>query len=503
MPPDAPPQQDQTLSILKENIDWMRAEVNKPVKPDDSLEKIQQMRETYDAVADRREQGAQQMLTEKDRLVAEQKALADHRVEEARERERKAEEKAQMALEATQEKIAEANTEMRRLQEEKEHLRTETAKVQTEMTDKMNERVHEVKQSSDELLIALLTNAQTTSAQQINTTVQAYDQRLATSEASHQTALQNLQQSYENRIKALETFFQSQIETAKQMAIAREQQLTAETTGLRGENKRLSERLDDARDRLMQEIQRVAKTADPLEQLGKMEGILGSLGGIREALGGGGGAGGGEIGEGLDNPALAMFGALGDKLLSVVPHVTEAITAVKNAPQPGMAPQLPPAQPPQQRPHPQQRPPQQAPRPQGPPPQGMAGPPQRPPQPRLPPRRPPQPQVKIDKGELQKAIFFINNVLQRAPVSPPEELAKGAISVVDNAVLVELAKRRPDKVIAELDGAGILTGAAASPEGREYVSALLVELRKLLITKSVPVAQDPVPDPVPDQGEEI
>jgi len=354
-----------------------------------------------------------------------------------------------------------------------------------------------VQASGNELLIALLTNAQNTSATQLGTTVQAYDQRLATAEATHQAALQNVTMSYENRLKALETFFQSQVETSKQMAIAREQQLASQAESLREENKRLTERLDDARDSLMREIQRVAKTQDPMEQLGKMEGLFGTLTGIKDALGvGGGGGGGGDLGEGMDNPAFQMLGQLGDKLLNVVPNITDAIMATKGQ---GTTPPQRPALPPiQQRPPGPPRPPQQ--RPALPPPQQQGMPQQRPPQP---PQGPPQAAVRVSKAELQKAIFFINNVLQRAPVPPPAELARGALGIVDNAVLMELAKRRPDKVIAELLGAGLLTGSSASPEGQQYVGELLGELRNLLVVQPAPVAQpeaqtSQVPEPEPE-----
>ena len=500
-------QPSQVLGLLGDTFSWMKQQATAP-KDDgnrgrEMLAQFKEVKETYEGAAERREQGAEKLLREKDLIVDEQKAMAQKEVQEAQRREREAQEKAREALERTNEQVRAAQAEIKAAQAEKDQLRAETAERQQAMTEKMEARIHDVQSSGNELLIALLTNSQSTSAQQLNTTIQAYDQRLAAADTAHQMALSNLTTSYENRLRALETFFQSQSETAKQMNVAREQQLITENTSLREEVKRVRDRLDAARDQLMTEIQRVAKTNDPIEQLGKMEGVLGTLGGIREALGAdrGGGGGTGAVGEGLDSPALQMVAQLGDKLLNVVPIVADAWAASKSQPPPR-------AMPPQRRPGP----PQQR---QGIPP-APAGAPALPAGTPTPPKPPPKPQTRVSKTELQKAIFFINNVLGHPPAPPPEELARGALSVVDNAVLTELAKRRPDRVVAELSGAGILNGQTATPEGQQYLEKLLMELRKLLIeqptptgTVSTPAAQppatppaEPLPTTEPDTAEE-
>lgn len=105
------------------------------------------------------------------------------------------------------------------------------------------------------------------------------------------------------------------------------------------------------------------------------------------------------------------------------------------------------------------------------------------PTPQATPRPAPAPQrVRIQKEDLEGATTLLSLALQAG--TNPESAANSAISNGDNRMLYELARRKPDAVIAELGKLGLLDEHLSTDEGIKYTASVLGELRTRLVDRA-------------------
>ena len=488
----------QSLEMLEKQFEWMRdRSEHRPGDETQSLQHAEMLRTSFENAAGLQISGAQKMLAEKDRIVDEQRKLADKEVDMAAKR-------LQEAREERDKAIAEANMRAETFRAEREQTREELRKIEGQMSqertriqDDMAKRLDEVRASGNQLLALLLPQQQSQAQAQLDMTMKMYEARLQNMEARHTSQLTSLEKSYELRMSTQADLFKTQIVATQTMYEGRGKQLEHDLTVARDEVKTLTNRLDDVRKELITEVQRATKAASPGEQLTQLGALVETITGIQDVLGSGKKEGGDDLTDGLDSPIAKTGARLLDKFIGVVPNITEAIATLRNQPanagpqggptaaqgwpQPMMLPQVA-GQPQMQQYQQQQQQQQQQPRRRvsaGPPAPGML-PPVGGPQPVQAPTAVPKPKrTPVSKEALVTAVRYINSALEQPTPPAPDDFARAAMGVVDNATLRELAKRPADRVVSELETAGILTGRAASEEGRVFV----VEVLKALKTK--------------------
>jgi hypothetical protein len=306
-------------------------------------------------------------------------------------------------------------------------------------------------------------------AEQVKMVVAQYSAREERAAAQHASEIAAINQMHEVQLKIQAQQHATQTAMMNQMHDNNATLLKAQIEGLKAEISVLRQQLEEARrtvdrarDELMNRITS-QKESNPLDQMQQFASILEMAKSIT-----GGGEEGGSAGAGLeDNPILANIFRLGDKAL---PVVQEALAARRQAggPPPGM---------------------------QGPPP-GYGyppgyGPPQQMQQQQYYPQPMPQPmpqqrrviapqQPKMKREDLVAAIDFINGVLSQPEPLPIDDVARGAIATQDSAVLKQLCKRTPEKLLAKLEEEGILVGNCATERGRAYTIQLLKALKEKL-----------------------
>jgi len=412
---------------------------------------------------------ADQMLREKDALVAQQVQSAETRVQEAR-REAK---QAQLEKEKAMEEVRAAQ----------QRIYDERRTMEETFTNKLSS----VHSDGNSLIATLLPQAQQQAQAQINTMMTMFETRISSQEASYTNRLEGLEQSYRQRMAAQADFFKSQAETSAMLFQGQIQQLQQQLVMVQGEKTLVMTQLEDTRNRMMEEISKVNKARDPEEQLVKLGGLLETVKGIT-GLGGGDEAAAAGSGNPFFDGVMANIG----KVAEVVPHITGAIAAKAQAevaqsqaqqPQMMMQPQqmLPPAQ---QHQIPQEMmmqpiveapPPQAAPRKRrrraAPPAEAAAAPPA---------EEPTSKGGKIPREELDKAVIYINSALESNPGIQPEDFSQLAISSVDNGMLRQLSRQKAELVVGELEKMGVLHGQVSTEQGQAWLCKLLDVLRAKL-----------------------
>jgi hypothetical protein len=118
-------------------------------------------------------------------------------------------------------------------------------------------------------------------------------------------------------------------------------------------------------------------------------------------------------------------------------------------------------------------------------------PPQPMPQPQPVPVAPPVPAApRVRKEDVATALEFIANVVTAGgdTPTPPEAVARTAVSQIDNNVLRALSARKPENVIAQLEAQGLLHGPLLEEKGKKYLVDLLVALKKQFDSATGPVS---------------
>ena len=478
----------QALEMLNEQFNWMRNGMGrKPGEETQSLKQAELIRSSLENAATLHVEGAQAMMKEKDSIVAEQRRVAEREIDMAQQR----------VVEAQKEKdkaIAEANTRAENFRTEREQTREELRKIEGRMHEErdqiqkdMTSRLDEVRASGNQLLTLLLPQQQLQAQAQIDMTMKMYEARLSNMETRHTSQLTSLEKSYEVRVQTQQDLFRMQHDAAKSMYESRVRQLEHDLTTARDEVRTLTSKLDDVRKELVLEVQKATKAGSPAEQLTQLGGLVEMITGIQDTIGGGKkGGDGDDLTDGIDNPIAKTGARLLDKFIGVVPNITEAISAMRAnaAAGPPAGAQTYAGQQQQMQQMPQQQMPQMQPQQQRvvrrlPPGAAQSGAGMLPP---VGPGAAPTPVAKrkttpISKEDLVIAIRFINGALEQVTPPPPDDFARAAMTAVSNATLRELARRPPDRVIAELEQAGILTGRAASADGRVFVTEVLKALK--------------------------
>lgn len=423
---------------------------------------VQQVGQQYREAAEMKSAAADRMMAEKDKLVAAELRSAQQRVDEARAEAAAARNEKEQAL--------------KEARDARDRIYTDRTLMEEQFTRKL-EGVHG---NSNTLISTLLPQAQQQAQNQINTMMAMFEGRLSSAENSYQSRIDNLDRSYQQRMEAQADLFRSQMESSKQLANGQIQHLGLELQAARAEKALLMQQLDEARNRLMEQIQQLNSAKDPEAQMMKMGSMIETF----KSLGFGGKEESDEP-SGTGNPFFdGIMGNIG-KLAEVVPHITGAITAKAQAEaqasrqsqqpqQMMMAPQQF-AQPQQFQQQPQQ---QQMMAPQQ---QQPAPPQQQPaPRPRPVPKAVAKKKGKIKREELDKAVTYINAALSSNPNISPVDYANAAIAGVDNDMLRQLSRQRSDLVVNELETMGVLHGNVSTPEGKAFLCKLFDILRAKL-----------------------
>lgn len=389
----------------------------------------------------------------------------------AEERARAREESARELTKQAQQRLEEERAERLRLSEE---LRQKEADHMATM-DKLRTEIASTMQGSNDSTLKLLTAFFPAMSAQKSEETQSIMREYAAKEerlmAQHQTALQNQQSIHQ---QALESERQRATMQAKQIESSYENILAVLKLQLQGKDNEitlLQRQVEDLR-RNAEEAQKklvdyVTMSKDTGSKLGEVAAIMQTVNELKDSFGGGGSGGGGDDEEGM-NPVMRIA----NKVATNLPAIAEAWAASKQQQQQPQMMMPPPgyAMMPQQPMQPQMMQPQMM----QPPPMQM----QRQPAPPKRPAAPPKPKIK--KEDLEQACMIMDAVLSQPEPTSPEEFARMAMGQVDNAMLRELARRSPDKVIAQLEAAGMLSAKLASEEGKAWITAVLVTLKDLL-----------------------
>lgn len=400
-----------------------------------------------------------------DRMTDEIKSSAEQRIAA---KEAAADERSRAATEM----LGMEREERKRLAEKLSELELSIRTKESEMHDKVAESIKDAQGGSLALVSTLLPQMSQNAAEQVKSLAAQYSAREERAAAQHAAEIAAINQMHEVQLKIQAQQHATQVAMMNQMHDNNATLLKAQIEGLKSEIAVLRQQLDEARrtvdrarDELMNRITS-QKESNPLDQMQQFASILE----MAKSITGGGGDEGASAGSGLeDNPILANIFRLGDKALPVVQEALAARRQAGGGPPPGMMQGPPPGYgyPPGYGPPPQQ--PQQQYYPQ-PMPQPM-------PQQRrvVAPQRP-----RLKREDLVAAIDFINGVLSQPEPLPIDDVARGAIATQDSAVLKELCRRTPEKLLAKLEEEGVLIGNCATERGRAYMIQLLKALKEKL-----------------------
>jgi hypothetical protein len=420
-------------------------------------------------------QAANDMLAEKDRMVASQLQQANARVDEERRRAEEARAEKEKALE-------EARAAQQRIYDDRKA-----------MEEQFTAKLAAVQGDGSTLIATLIPSIQQNAQNQINTMMSVFQTQVSNQDANYSSRLEGLERSYEQRMAAQADLFKTQMESTRMLFQGQIQHLQTLLTAAQEEKKLLQTQLDDSRNRMMEEIAKVNKAKDPEEQLVKLGGLLETVKSITGLSGSGEDE---KVSSG--NPFFDTIMNNVGKITEVVPHIAQAVTAKAQADVMQQNPQMMQQMQMQQYPQMHQAPPQlQAPQQeevdeldeamQMQPPQPAPQAPQRRRVRRRPPQaqqqvaaEPPKPKGKIPREELDKAVTYINSALGSNPELEPADFASMALSSVDNDMLRRLSRQKSELVVNELESIGVLHGQVSTEPGKAWLCKLLDELRARL-----------------------
>jgi len=342
--------------------------------------------------------------------------------------------------------------------EERRRLQDQLALAEKEKQDmvaKVEERIKTAANEGSSLLAALLPTLSQNASDQIKMMAmqfEAKEQRLAAqhemdtknSHAIHQMQVQEMRASHESALRNQALLHDNNTTLLKGQI----QNLEAEKAALNRQLDEARRQLDEARKELMATMMAAKAPSNPLEQVQQFGQLAEGMQMLRGVFGPPESAAPAEVGDDLENPMMRTGAKLLDKALSALPAITDAFKRGNQPQQPMMY----------------------APQPQ---PQRQAMVPAAPPAPA--PVAPPR--TKIKRSDLVEALTFVDGVLAQGDgATSPQDLARSLSSVAPNDMIRELTRRSPENVLAQLEGAKLLTGRCATPEGREYLTKLLQAL---------------------------
>lgn len=442
------------VGLLGNSLTHLQRQVG--VAGQQSTQVVNEVGRQYQQAAEMKAAAADQMLKEKDRLLQTELASAQRRVDEARA-------EAQAARKDREGAMEEARRAQQRIYDDR-----------AVMEEALTKKLESVHSNSNALISTLLPQVQSQAQNQINMMMSMFESRLSAAETSYQSRIENLDRSYQQRMEAQSDLYKAQMETSKQMSMGQIQHLQIELQTVRAEKQQLQSQLDDARNRLMEEIQKLNSAKDPEQQMVKFGSMIETFKGL--------GFGGKEESDepaGSGNPFFDGIMANIGKVAEIVPHITGAITAKAQAESRGammqpMLMQQQQQQPMQMQPQPQmlmQQPQAQAPAPAPAPQRALRA---------QAPARPKKAKGKISRDELDKAVLYINAALSSNPEIDPNDFANVAVSSVDNAMLRQLSRQKSELVVNELETMGVLHGNVSTAAGKAFLVKLLDILRSKL-----------------------
>lgn len=345
-----------------------------------------------------------------------------------------------------------------------EAARAEVDKMQRETAEKIQRATAESQGMLGTLLPVFSENA----SRQVDSMTQTFLQREARIEAQHAKEVDALYRQHEAEVRQremqhgaemtrLETVYTGQL----QMLQTQVQQLQMQLEVERRDNTALRNDMAQLRN---EQVANLLKQSDPIEKLQQLGSLRDVVGEMLPGLGGGDG------GDGLSEDAPDWMKMIN----SVAGYVGPAIGQVLEARQQqgaGAQQQQLAAMQYQQMLAAQQ---QAAGYPGG---QAMV-PAQRPPARAGTPNAQAAGQVAFDRADLAAAVDMLNSIMDSG--TPAADAASAATKHLPHDMLRELARRTPEKVLDQLEQAGVLHGSLLTAEGRTYGVAFLKALREVV-----------------------
>jgi hypothetical protein len=343
----------------------------------------------------------------------------------------------------------------------------------------LQERAQDAGSSANSLMQTLFPSVNQSAQAQVAEMRALTDQQLQRQESTHKSDTEGLHRFYQTQIESQKTLFQVQDSQTRSTFDNQTTLLQGQLQILQAKNDLLEKDNNKLRDQIMTVHQERAAKQDPIRQMENVQQLVE----VAKSLGGGGDSGG-DLGDDVPDYMKLLNNAL-----PAIGNVTEIIKgriggAQQPMPQQEMA-GLPPGMSPEQY-HAQMAAMQQAQAQQAQAQQTAmvpVGPQQS--APVAPARKKSAAaKVRIKRADLENAVGQLNAIMHSG--TGPDRAAEAAISNIPGDTLKALSIRPPERVIAELEQAGIIKDEMASDESKQYITAFLVHLKEKLTSDKKP-----------------